>query len=316
LSAARANRLFTDWKSFVPFEPLKPGLHHLKEIDLNILKDYIDWTFVFFSWKLSGKYPAIFSDPVKGTEARKLFDDAQLYLKEIIDGKLLLAKAVFGLFPAVSVGDDVKVYPGKDKREPVSMFRFLRNQEPKEKDVPNLSLSDYIAPEASDLKDYIGTFVVTADLDEDGIKKFSEDDYASIMIRILSDRLAEAAAEWLHERIRKEYWGYAAKEKMEVDELLKAKYRGIRPAPGYPACPDHTEKQIIFDLLGAEKLIGARLTENFAMIPPASVSGYIFSHPESTYFNIGKLNTDQLEDYAKRKNMTIKEAAMWLAPNL
>jgi 5-methyltetrahydrofolate--homocysteine methyltransferase len=316
INEARGKKLHTDWKNYQIFEPLKPGLHHLQEIDLNILSNYIDWTFFFFSWKLSGKYPAIFSDPVKGVEAKKLFDDAQVYLKEIIDTRLLVARAVFGLFPASSDGDDVNVYSDNGKKELKAVFRFLRNQEPKEKDVPNLSLSDYIAPESSGLTDNIGAFVVTADIDNDAMAKYIEDDYASIMIRILSDRLAEAAAEWLHERIRKEYWGYAAEENLPVEELLKAKYRGIRPAPGYPACPDHTEKQIIFDLLGAEKRIGARLTENFAMVPPASVSGYIFSHPGSTYFNIGKINSDQLEDYAKRKNMTIKEAARWLAPNL
>ena len=316
INDARGNKLFTDWKNFNFFEPLKPGLHHLKELDLNILADYIDWTFFFFSWKLSGKYPAIFSDPVKGVEAKKLFDEAQVYLKEIIDRKLLTARAVFGLFPAVSDGDDVKVYADNTKNELKTIFRFLRNQETKEKDVPNLSLSDYIAPESSGLTDHIGTFVVTADIDKEAIGKYNEDDYASIMIRILTDRLAEAAAEWLHEVIRKEYWGYAVQENLTVDELLKAKYKGIRPAPGYPACPDHTEKRVIFDLLGAEKLIGAELTENFAMVPPASVSGYIFSHPGSTYFNLGKINSDQLEDYAKRKNMSIKEAARWLAPNL
>jgi 5-methyltetrahydrofolate--homocysteine methyltransferase len=295
---------------------LRPGLHHIDEIDLNVLTNYIDWTFFFFSWKISGKYPAIFSDPVKGAEARKLFDDARVYLKEIIDQKLLLARAVFGLYPAASDGDDVKVYTDKSRKGVKAIFRFLRNQEPKEKDVPNLSLSDYIAPESSGLTDNIGTFVVSAALDDDGMKKYAGDDYATIMIRILSDRFAEAAAEWLHERIRKEYWGYAAQENMNIEELLKTKYKGIRPAPGYPACPDHTEKQVIFDLLGAEKLIGARLTENFAMIPPASVSGYIFSHPASTYFNLGKISSDQLEDYARRKNMTINEAARWLAPNL
>jgi 5-methyltetrahydrofolate--homocysteine methyltransferase len=182
--------------------------------------------------------------------------------------------------------------------------------------VPNLSLSDYIAPESSDLTDNIGTFVVTADLDNEAMKNYIDDDYASIMIRILSDRLAEACAEWLHERVRKDYWGYASQEKLTTDELLRAKYKGIRPAPGYPACPDHTEKRIIFDLLNAEEMIGARLTENFAMVPPASVSGYFFSHPGSVYFNIGKINSDQLEDYARRKNMTVKDAARWLAPNL
>ncbi len=316
ISEARNNRFITGWKKSDLFEPLQPGLHIIDKIDLNVLTEYIDWTFFFFSWKLSGKYPAIFDDPVKGDEARKLFDDAQKYLKEIIGGNLIRAKAVFGLYAAVSEGDDVKVYSDGGRKEPVTVFRFLRNQEPKEKGVPNLSLSDYIAPESSGLTDYIGAFVVTAALDKDKMKDYKEDDYASIMIKILSDRYAEAAAEWLHERVRKEYWGYAAQEDLTMEEILKVRYKGIRPAPGYPACPDHTEKRVIFDLLGAEKLIGAELTENFAMIPPASVSGYFFSHPGSVYFNIGKIASDQLEDYARRKNMTITEASRWLAPNL
>ena len=316
ISEARKNKYATDWQTIKLNEPLKPGLHILPDIDLNELTGYIDWTFFFFSWKLSGKYPAIFSDPVKGVEAKKLFNDAQIYLRKIINEKLLTARAVFGLFPAVSDGDDIKVFSDKSKKEIKSVFRFLRNQEPKEKGVPNLSLSDYIAPETSGITDNIGTFVVTAALDNEALEKYKEDDYATIMIRILSDRLAEAIAEWLHEKIRKEYWGYAPKEDLPIEELLKLKYKGIRPAPGYPACPDHTEKRVLFDLLGAEKAIGAELTENYAMAPPASVSGYFFSHPGSTYFNIGKIGQDQLKDYASRKNMKIDEAARWLAPNL
>ncbi len=316
LSEARINKYITDWQTIQLFEPEKPGLHVFHDIDLNELAGYIDWTFFFFAWKLSGKYPAIFNDPVKGDEAKKLFDDAQVYLQKVIDYKLLTAKAVFGLFPAVSDGDDIKVFSDKRKKKVKSVFRFLRNQEPKERGVPNLSLSDYIAPESSGLTDNIGAFVVTAAIDNEAFDKYKEDDYATIMIRILSDRLAEAAAEWLHEKIRREYWGYAKHENLPIEELLKLKYKGIRPAPGYPACPDHTEKQVIFDLLGAEKAIGARLTENFAMIPPASVSGYIFSHPGSTYFNLGKIGSDQLKDYAKRKNITNVEAAKWLSPNL
>ena len=316
LKDARENKYFTDWKTFKLFEPAKPGIHVIHDIDLNELKNYIDWTYFFFAWKLSGKYPSIFSDPVKGVEAKKLFDDAQLYLKKVIDLKLLTARAVFGLFPAVSAGDDVKVFSDKNKKKIKTVFRFLRNQEPKGKNVPNLSLSDYIAPQGEGLTDWIGAFVVTADIDKAEFDKFKDDDYATIMIRILSDRIAEAAAEWLHEKIRREYWGYASQEDLSVDDMLKLKYKGIRPAPGYPACPDHTEKQVIFDLLGAEKAIGARLTENFAMIPPASVSGYIFSHPGATYFNLGKINSDQLKDYAKRKDFTIDEATKWLSPNL
>jgi 5-methyltetrahydrofolate--homocysteine methyltransferase len=316
LNEARKNRYITDWQTFKVFEPEKPGLHILHEIDLNDLKHYIDWTYFFFAWKISGKYPAIFTDPVKGVEAKKLFDDAQIYLKKIIDQKLLTAKAVFGLFPAWADEDDVRVYSDKSRKTVKSIFRFLRNQEPKEKGVPNLSLSDYIAPESTGLNDWIGAFVVTADIDKEAFDNYKDDDYALIMIRILSDRLAEAAAEWLHEKIRREYWGYAKQENLSVDDVLKLKYKGIRPAPGYPACPDHTEKQVIFDLLDVEKAIGVALTENYAMMPPASVSGYIFSHPGSTYFNLGKVATDQVKDYAKRKNFTNEEAAKWLAPNL
>ncbi len=316
LNEARKNKYITDWQSTKLFDPVKPGLHVLSEIDLNELTGYIDWTYFFFAWKLSGKYPAIFSDPVKGVEAKKLFNDGQMYLKEVIDHKLLSARAVFEIFPAVSDCDDVKVFSDRNKTEIKAVFRFLRNQETKEKGVPNLSLSDYIAPETTGLIDNIGAFVVTASLDNEALGKYQEDDYATIMIRIITDRLAEAAAEWLHEKIRKEYWGYESHENLPIEDLLKLKYKGIRPAPGYPACPDHTEKRVLFDLLGAEKLIGAELTENFAMVPPASVSGYFFSHPGSTYFNIGKIGSDQLKDYASRKNMTIEEAARWLAPNL
>ncbi len=316
LKDARENKFQTDWKNYSVFEPAKPGLHVFHVVDLEEIKGYIDWTYFFFAWKLSGKYPAIFSDPVKGVEAKKLFADAQLYLRKIINNKILTAKAVFGLFPAVSDGDDVKVFADKSKKKVKSVFRFLRNQEPKDKGVPNLSLSDYIAPESSGLTDWIGAFVVVADIDNEAFGRYKNDDYATIMIRILSDRIAEAVTEWLHEKIRREYWGYAKNENLTTDELLRLKYKGIRPAPGYPACPDHTEKQVIFELLDAERSIGAALTENYAMMPPASVSGYIFSHPGSTYFNLGKIDTDQLKDYAKRKNFTNDEATKWLSPNL
>ncbi len=314
LEEARKNKLLTDWKSIDLHKPAKPGLHVLKEIDITELSLYIDWTFFFFAWKVSGKYPAIFNDPVKGEEAKKLFDEAKDYLKLIIDEKLIKAKGVFGLYPAVSEGDDVHILSGNGEKG--TTFRFLRNQEKKEKGTPNLSLSDYIATRDSGLTDHMGAFVVTVEIDKEAIAKYRDDDYATIMIRILSDRLAEAAAEWLHVKVRKEYWGYAKDEELTLDELLKLKYKGIRPAPGYPACPDHTEKRVLFDLLEAEKNTGAELTENFAMVPPASVSGYFFSHPASIYFNIGKLDQDQVKDYASRKNMTIEEAARWLAPNL
>ena len=210
----------------------------------------------------------------------------------------------------------MNVYARGETRSQNTYLRFLRNQEQKEKGIPNLSLADFIAPGSEGIVDNLGLFVVSAHISEDMLSKYRNDDYAVIMIRILSDRIAEASAEWLHERIRKEYWGYAADENLTTEEMLAVKYKGIRPAPGYPACPDHTEKRVLFDLLNAKENIGSGLTENFAMTPPASVSGYIFSHPAASYFNIGKIGQDQLKDYASRKNMTVDEASRWLAPNL
>ncbi len=317
LIEARQNSFRCDWNLIKIFSPCKPGLHLIEEFDLNELLKYIDWTFFFYAWKLTGKYPAIFNDPVKGEEAKKLFGDAQKYLKEIINRKLLKANGAFGLYPAVSDGDDVKVYTDIEKRKVKSVLRFLRNQEKKEKGIPNLSLSDFIAPESTGIIDNIGLFVVTAAVDNEALGRlYKDDDYAVIMIRLLSDRIAEAAAELLHEKIRKDYWGYEPDENLAVEDLFKMRYKGIRPAPGYPACPDHTEKRVIFDLLDAEKLTGAGLTENFAMTPPAAVCGYIFANPASSYFNLGKIGKDQLNDYASRKEITVEEAARWLAPNL
>jgi 5-methyltetrahydrofolate--homocysteine methyltransferase len=316
LDEARKNGLYTDWKSIKIHPPEKPGLHLIEEFDLNVLRKYIDWTFFFFAWKLNGKYPAIFDDPVKGEEARKLFDDAEKYLDEIIRKKIIKANGVFGLFPAVSSGDDIRVFHEKGKSETKAVLRFLRNQEKKEKGISNLCLSDFIAPESAGVADYLGVFVVTAPISTEAAAEYRDDDYSTIMIRMLSDRIAEAAAEYLHEQVRKKYWGYAAGEDLTPEELLKTKYRGIRPAPGYPACPDHTEKRTIFDLLDAERLTGAGLTESYAMTPPAAVSGYIFSHPASVYFNVGKIGEDQLRDYASRKKMSVEETARWLAPNL
>ncbi|MDP4224272.1 MAG: methionine synthase, partial [Bacteroidota bacterium] len=316
IDQARMNKFQTNWSSANIFVPRKPGLHLIGEFDLRELIKYVDWTFFFYAWKVNGKYPAIFEDPVKGREAKTLFDDAQKFLEDIIKGKLIKANGVFGIYPAVSDGDDVRVLSEEDRKKTKAVFRFLRNQESKGNGAPNLSLSDYIAPESSGIRDYIGAFVVTAPISDTASARYRDDDYSWIMIKILSDRIAEAAAEYLHEQIRKDYWGYATDENFTVEELLRIKYQGIRPAPGYPACPDHTEKRIIFDLLEAEKLTGAGLTENFAMTPPAAVSGYIFSHPASGYFNVGKIGQDQLADYAIRKNMTVEEAAKWLAPNL
>ncbi len=316
LEKARKNRLITDWQVNKPATPGISGLHTIEQFDIKEVIKYFDWTFFFFAWKISGKYPAIFSDPVKGEEAKKLFNDAQKYLKDIIDYKIVTAKGVLGLFPAASSGDDVIVYDGNEPGKVNTVLRFLRNQEVKESGVHNLCLSDFIAPEASGVKDNIGAFAVSAEINEDTLKRYKGDDYSIIMVRILGDRIAEACAELIHEMIRKDYWGYSPEEHLTMDELFKSKYRGIRPAPGYPACPDHTEKQTLFDLLEAQKRIGVVLTESFAMIPVSSVCGYVFSHPQSSYFNLGKIGHDQLKDYAKRKNIKIGEAEKWLAPNL
>lgn len=316
IDEARRNKLAIDWNLQKLHAPEKPGLHILPHIDIGELIKYIDWTYFFFAWKVGGKYPAIFDDPVKGNEAKKLFAEAQEYLREISKRKIIRARGVLGLYPACSDGDDVKVFTSEERKDIHTVFRFLRNQEKKDAGVPNLSLSDFVAPDSPGLKDHIGAFVVTAEIDRNEYLKYGDDDYGTIMIRILSDRLAEAAAEWLHEKVRKEYWGYSADENLSVGDILKLKYKGIRPAPGYPACPDHTEKGPLFALLGAQENIGATLTESFAMVPPAAVSGYFFAHPLSTYFNIGKIGHDQIEDYAKRKGMSTDETARWLSPNL
>lgn len=320
---AKRNSLKINWSETTLCPPAKRALQQIDSVDLHTLIDYIDWTFFFFAWKMSGKYPAIFKDPVKGEEAKKLYEDAQIYLKEIADKSLITVKAVYGIFPAASSGDDIIL---EDDNQQITKLHFLRNQELKDKGIPNLSLADFIKPiedlsasenlEPPQLKDNIGAFVVSAIIDDSGMSLYKEDDYATIMIRILSDRLAEASAEWLHEKIRKQFWGYAKEENLPLEMMLSSKYQGIRPAPGYPACPEHTEKQTIFDILQAEKRIGVKLTESYTMVPAASVCGYIFSHPASSYFNVGKIGDDQLRDYAARKGITLDEATRWLAPNL
>jgi 5-methyltetrahydrofolate--homocysteine methyltransferase len=316
IEKARENKLVTDWQSYKPSVPLKQGIEVINEFEFDELVKYIDWTFFFFAWKLSGKYPGILNDPVKGEEARKLFDDAKKYLREVVSNRIITSRGIYGIFPAASAGDDINIFSPDGKGNQSGTFRFLRNQEVKENNAPNLCLSDYIAPVASGLKDFIGAFVVTADIDESKMLSYKSDDYANIMIRILGDRIAEAAAELLHEKIRKEFWGFSPDEKLTAVELFKNAYRGIRPAPGYPACPDHTEKRTLFDLLEVEKNIGVTLTENFAMVPVSSVCAYVFSHPQSTYFNLGKIGEDQLKDYALRKNFKNDEAARWLSQNI
>ena len=316
LEEARANRAVTDWKRTAVYPPEKPGLHVFDNYNLKKIADYIDWTFFFFAWKINGKYPAVFDDPVKGDEARRLYDDALYYLDQIIDKKIIRARAVVGLYPAYSKGDDMVLKVNKGSGDEYVVFNFLRNQEQKKDGLPNLCLADFVAPGETGLYDHAGLFVVTALTDEEKIKAYTHDDYGEIMIRILADRLAEAFAELVHEKVRKDLWGYAADENLTVPDLLKQRYAGIRPAPGYPACPDHTEKGKLLGALGAEKNAGVTLTENYAMIPVSSVSGYIFAHEKASYFNVGKIGEDQLEDYARRKNMKIDDARRWLGSNL
>ena len=314
---ARSNGFLSNWENHRFAMPSLIGTKVFNDIDLSEIRKYIDWTFFFHAWKLNGKFPAIFKDPVKGEEAQKLFDDAQNMLDLIISEKWLLAKAVIGLFPAYSSGDDVVVLDSE--QEKTSTLYMLRNQEKKPASVPNLCLSDFIAPKSDKYQDYIGGFVVTAGLGiEEHLKRFTDenDDYSAIMLKVLADRLAEAATELLHEKVRKEYWGYSANENISVEDSIRERYQGIRPAPGYPACPEHSEKETLFKLLNAEEATGVSLTENYAMYPAASVSGYYFSHPDSQYFNVGKLSSDQIEDYATRKNMSIEQIKRLLPMNI
>ena len=305
----------------------QPPTSNPQPTDLIILNDYpleslipfIDWTFFFHAWRLNGKYPAIFEDPVKGLEARKLYDDAQTMLQRIASDKMLTANGVAGLFPAHASGDSVHVFDPHNNNHRLATFHFLRNQEQKEPGVPNASLADFIAPEGSGLRDHIGFFAVTAG---HGLERWTSvfekdhDHYSSIMIKILADRLAEAFAEHLHQRVRTEFWGYDPEESLTVPEILKESYKGIRPAPGYPACPEHSEKETLFNLLKVQEHAGIILTESYAMYPAASVSGYYISHPESRYFNLGKITLEQVEDYALRKGITIEHATKLLNQNI
>jgi 5-methyltetrahydrofolate--homocysteine methyltransferase len=317
---ARQNKLQIDWELSPPEkQPKKLGLEVFMEYSLREIASYIDWTPFFQTWDLHGKFPAILEDPVVGTEASKLYHDATEMLKEIITNKWLQAKAVIGLWPAnTSDADTIEVYdPASGDK--IHEFFTMRQQVKKAKDQPNYSLADFIAPKNSGKRDYIGGFAVTSG---HGIEKHLErframhDDYSVIMLKALADRLAEAFAELMHEKIRKDFWGYASNESFSNAELIREKYQGIRPAPGYPACPDHTEKPGLFRLLNAEENAGINLTETYAMFPAASVSGLYFSHPESKYFGVGKIAEDQVQDLAKKKGMDIDVMKRWLAPNL
>jgi 5-methyltetrahydrofolate--homocysteine methyltransferase len=319
LKAARDNRFKIDWSSYAPPRPKLMGTRAFKSYKLGELVPYIDWTPFFQTWELAGRYPKILQDQIVGEAARNLFDDAQRMLALIISEKWLGAAAVIGLFPANRVGDDVEIYADETRARAAATFHFLRQQMVKPLDKPNHCLADLIAPRDSGARDYVGAFAVTAGI---GINErvaeyeHKHDDYNAIMLKALADRLAEGFAELLHKRVRREFWGYAAGENLGVDDLIAEKYRGIRPAPGYPACPDHTEKGPLFELLGAPANAGITLTESYAMLPTAAVSGFYFSHPESQYFAVAKVDRDQVEDYARRKAMNLQEVERWLAPNL
>ena len=319
IAQARQHGLKTDWSAYVPPVPKLIGLRAFKDYPLGEIAKVIDWTPFFQTWELAGRYPKILQDKVVGEAARNLFDDAQEMLARIISGKWLGAAAVIGLFPANSVGDDVEVYTDESRGRLAATFHFLRQQMVKPQDKPNLCLADMVAPKDSGARDYIGAFAVTAGVGIDervAAYEAKHDDYNAILLKALADRLAEAFAELMHQRVRREFWGYAAEEALGVDDLIDEKYRGIRPAPGYPACPEHTEKGLLFDLLGAPQAAGITLTESFAMLPTAAVSGFYFSHPQSQYFAVAKIDRDQVEDYARRKGMSLPEAERWLAPNL
>ncbi|MCS6772066.1 MAG: methionine synthase [Kiritimatiellae bacterium] len=319
LSAARENAFRIDWTEYLPPRPSFLGVRELPDYPLERLVDRIDWTPFFATWQLNGLYPDILDDPKIGPEAQKLFSDAQKMLERIIDERWLRADAVCGFWPAARVGDDVEIYADETRSQVIHTFRFLRQQMKKSTDRPNLCLADFIAPKETGIADYLGLFAVTAGHGiEEPLRRFesAHDDYSAILLKALADRLAEAFAEHLHERVRREFWGYAPEENLSNEDLIREKYRGIRPAPGYPACPDHTEKGPLFDLLQAPQKAGIRLTESYAMVPGASVSGYYFSHPSSTYFGIGRIGRDQVEDYARRSGRTIADVERWLAPIL
>ena len=319
LKTARLQRYTTNWKVFNPMIPKFLGRRYLENYSLSELIRTIDWTPFFRTWELTGTFPTILKDVTVGEEARKLYQDAQEMLQRIVHNNWLRACAVIGFFPANSVGDDIEVYSNDNRSKPTTTFHFLRQQMVKREGQPNYCLSDFVAPKDSEIEDYIGAFAVTTGL---GIEKklaqfqIDHDAYSNILLKALADRLAEAFAERLHERARTEFWSYAPIENLSNDDLISENYIGIRPAPGYPACPDHSEKLLLFDLLQVEKISGFRLTENFAMQPAASVSGFYFAHPESRYFGLGRIGKDQAIDYAKRRCVDLSTVEKLLAPNL
>jgi 5-methyltetrahydrofolate--homocysteine methyltransferase len=341
LDRARENRTPITWEGYHPPKPRalqvqaqdvwshRPGershdphprfVRTFIDYPLDELRRYIDWQPFFNAWEMKGKFPDILNNPTTGEAARRLWDDAQQMLDRVVEERWLHARGVIGLFPANAVEDDIEVYSDESRSEVLTTLCNLRQQGEHREGVPNRSLGDFVAPKDSGLADYVGAFAVTAGLgSHEKIAEFKEalDDYSAILLESLADRLAEAFAERMHERVRREFWGYAADEHLDNAELIKEAYAGIRPAPGYPACPDHTEKTKLWELLDVESETGIELTESMAMWPGAAVSGWYFSHPQSQYFVVGRLGKDQVEDYAARKGLSLREAERWLAPNL
>jgi 5-methyltetrahydrofolate--homocysteine methyltransferase len=323
LEDARANATPLSFEHYTPKKPKQLGVTVLERLDLNVVRNYIDWTPFFMTWQLSGKYPKILEHELVGEEATKLFNDANAMLDDVINNKKLEARAVFGLFPAARAGDDIELYKvdnEQEDRETLLMrIHQLRQQSKKPAGQFNRCLSDYVAEKGSGVDDYVGAFAVSAGFGVDElVAEYAKahDDYNSILLKAVADRLAEASAEYLHEQIRKEYWGYAADEEFDNEALIREQYQGIRPAPGYPACPEHTEKGLLWELLDVENNIGMELTSSYAMYPGAAVSGWYFAHPDSKYFAVAKLAQDQVQNYADRKKMTLPQAERWLSANL
>jgi 5-methyltetrahydrofolate--homocysteine methyltransferase len=320
LEEARNRRHAIDWQQYAPPRPASTGIRVYDRIDLAALVDYIDWMPFFNAWEFHGKYPAILSDETVGEAATALYEDARAMLEKIVREEWLQARAVLGLFAANSVDhDDLLLYADEERKKTLERLCHLRQQRAKPDGQPQNCLADYVAPEGSGVDDFIGAFAVTAGVGiDERVAHFEKahDDYSAILLKALADRLAEALAEYLHERVRVEHWAYAPDERLDNDDLIRERYRGIRPAPGYPACPDHTEKGKLWSLLDVEKNIELRLTDSYAMYPTAAVSGFYFSHPDARYFSVGKIDRDQLESYAARKGMTVAEAEKWLSPIL
>jgi 5-methyltetrahydrofolate--homocysteine methyltransferase len=319
LEEARKNKYQVDWSKATIHKPRFLGVKMFSNFSLEEIREFIDWTFFFMAWELKGTFPKILTDEKQGAEARKLFAEANTLLDEIVERNLFRANGVAGFWPANAVGDDIEIYSDENRTEVIGKFHHLRQQLKPKDGKASMCLSDYIAPKESGIIDYVGGFAVTAGV---GMEKWvaeakdNGDDYRAIMLQTLSDRLAESFAEVMHTKVRTELWGYAADENLSKDEIWKMKYAGIRPALGYPACPEHSEKQELFRLLMATERTGISLTENFAMYPTASVSGQYFAHPDSYYFGVDKIGRDQVEDYARRKGMPIEEVERFLNADL